>query len=120
MSEWGEDKPVAEDNTSNHSDTGAEQVPKPKIDPEAAKAADAERVRDAQWTEPQKYDYDAYNAKGKEEIAESELNLPDWAHGAVKYEWSDEYGDVGPEFKELERALFGDDTKTSKGDQYAK
>lgn len=33
-------------------------------------------------------------------------NLPIWASNAKKYEWSDEYGDVGPEFRDLELQLF--------------
>lgn len=34
--------------------------------------------------------------------------VPLWAHGAAKYEWKDEYGDVGPRSAELEKALYED------------
>lgn len=33
-------------------------------------------------------------------------NVPIWASNAKKYEWSDEYGDVGPVFRDLELQLF--------------
>lgn len=82
----------------------------------------AERVRNANWTQREKFNYDAYNAdtREKREAVEAEQDLPAWAHGAARYEWSEEYGDIGPEFPELEKLLFRDDTKTSKGDQYDK
>lgn len=33
-----------------------------------------------------------------------------WGHDAVKYEWKDEYGDVGPRDETLERQLFQGET----------
>ena len=82
-------------------------------------SAAVDRVRNAQWTGRQKFDYETYNADTREKRAAlPAADVPTWAANAVKYEWSDEYGDIGPEFKELEDALFGDDTKTRKGDRY--
>ena len=85
--------------------------------------ADAlKRVKDAQWAEPSKFDYDAYNAAPRDQVpaAGADQNGLNWAANAVKYEWSDEYGDVGPEHPALEAMLFGDEHKMQKGDEFHK
>lgn len=68
------------------------------------------RLRDLGWAEPEKYDYDTYNAGPKpreERVAmEEDKKLPAWAANAQKYEWSDEYGDIGPRHEILENMLF--------------
>ena len=70
----------------------------------------AARVRDLGWAEPEKYDYDKYNAGSmprEERVAfEESKNLPAWSANAQKYEWSDEYGDIGPRHEQLENMLF--------------
>lgn len=70
----------------------------------------AVRSREHGWAEPEKYDYDTYNAESKprEERAAAEegKDLPAWAANAQKYEWSDEFGDVGPRHEALEEMLF--------------
>ena len=43
-----------------------------------------------------------------------------FAANAQRYEWSDEYGDVGPEDKELEKMLFGADDKMEVGEHLQK
>lgn len=53
------------------------------------------------------------------EIEDKEI-LPVWAANARRYEWSDEFGDVGPEDKELEKLLFADDNKMEVGDHLEK
>lgn len=69
-----------------------------------------QKARDAGWVEPLKYDYDVYNAgpttKEERDAADGVQDLPTWAANAAKYEWSDDYGDVAPPFKELEDELF--------------
>ena len=77
----------------------------------------AQRSRDAGWVEPVKYDYEAYNTDSKEmrESLDPAVELPTWAANATKYEWKDEYGDVGPVHPELERALFGQDLRVTEG-----
>ncbi|KAL8688405.1 MAG: hypothetical protein Q9218_005673 [Villophora microphyllina] len=45
---------------------------------------------------------------------------PSWAANAARYEWSDEYGDVGPEDKELEKMLFHAEEKMEVGDHLQK
>ena len=81
----------------------------------------AQRARDAGWVEREKYDYTTYNAPpnavpappgaasngGEYGGATEQTNdIPSWAANAMKYEWSDEYGDVGPAHPELEKQLF--------------
>lgn len=74
----------------------------------------AKRPREAGWAEPQKYDYEKYNAGPplREEHTsgdESAKNLPVWAANALKYEWSDEYGEIGPRHETLEEMLFNNE-----------
>jgi len=85
-----------------------------------------QRVKDAHWAKPQKFDYDTYNAGPKDqrsavpvEGAEDE-DVPTWAANATKYEWSDEYGEIGPKHEALERMLFGSEHQMKEGDQFAK
>ena len=54
-------------------------------------------ARDRGWVEPQALDYTAYIAPSGE---------GDWAHNAERYEWKEEYGDVGPPSEALEAQLF--------------
>ncbi|KAL8846889.1 MAG: hypothetical protein Q9221_008055 [Calogaya cf. arnoldii] len=46
--------------------------------------------------------------------------VPEWAANATRYEWKDEYGDVGPEDPQLEQMLFQAEDKMEVGDQLAK
>ena len=88
------------------------------VDAEAVK-----RVQDAQWAKPSKYDYDTYNANPRDQPmapGEVEEGVPTWAANATKYEWSDEFGDVGPEHPALEKLLFGDEHTMKKGGEFRK
>lgn len=80
---------------------------------------ETQRVRKAGWAEPQKYDYDTFNAPNpsREEraAAEEEGKPPAWAANAQKYEWKDDYGDVGPRHAALEEMLFNDENITRVG-----
>lgn len=74
--------------------------------PEAATIA-----REKGWAAPEGYDYTKYTAeplpKPAEEQEQGEQGeLPEWAAKAAKYEWKDEFGDVGPHIPELEEMLF--------------
>ncbi|KAK2757266.1 hypothetical protein FQN54_004780 [Arachnomyces sp. PD_36] len=60
-------------------------------------------AREKGWAEPVEYDYSKYNST---ERPADNADAPTWASGAAKYEWSDEYGDVGPPNEELEQMLF--------------
>ncbi|KAL3470948.1 P-loop containing nucleoside triphosphate hydrolase protein [Aspergillus californicus] len=80
-------------------------------------------ARERGWAEPEHYDYHKYNAASSANSAapaapvspgemptteefRQEEDLPEWAASAAKYEWNEEYGDVGPENAELEEMLF--------------
>lgn len=41
-----------------------------------------------------------------------------WASQAAKYEWQGDYGEVGPVVPELEKILFEDELKTTRGIQF--
>ncbi|PYH84840.1 putative DEAD/DEAH box RNA helicase [Aspergillus uvarum CBS 121591] len=61
------------------------------------------------WVAPESYDYDKYTAASAPDQPAGDSGdgqLPEWAANAAKYEWKDEYGDVGPEIPELEEQLF--------------
>ncbi|KAL8950241.1 MAG: hypothetical protein Q9222_003707 [Ikaeria aurantiellina] len=45
---------------------------------------------------------------------------PSWAANATRYEWSDEFGDVGPADEELEKMLFHADEKMEVGENLKK
>ena len=47
-------------------------------------------------------------------------SVPAWAANASRYEWSDDFGDVGPEDKDLEKMLFHAEEKMEVGDQLKK
>lgn len=90
-----------------------------QINAEAASLA-----RSKGWAAPETYDYSKYvtpvgpaagpagpaaPAAEKSEFGgepPAAEDLPEWAGNAAKYEWKDEYGDVGPEIPELEEMLF--------------
>ena len=72
-----------------------------------------QRSREAGWVEPVKYDYETYNAT--RESLDPNNELPTWAANATKYEWKDEYGDVGPDDPELEAAIFGQENRVTEG-----
>lgn len=80
-----------------------------------------ELSRKSGWSAPEPIQYprdnvaDSQPAPGEVTNTESE-----WAHSAEKYEWKDEYGDVGPAITELEEQLFNKDYKPQIGDQLDK
>ena len=107
---------------------------KHEVDPRDLVAAQLARNRG--WVEPQEFDYGIYNAtpqeakaaevKAAEEAAdlagtelETTQDVPTWASNAAKYEWKEEYGDVGPVNPELEKLLFKDDLLTRAGHHFA-
>lgn len=71
------------------------------------------------WVEKQAYDYDTYNKSTKElfdaNAGGGGVENGDWASNAVKYEWKDEFGDVGERYPELEKILFGGEHHTRSG-----
>ena len=81
----------------------------------------AQRARGAGWVEPEQYDYGTYNARTREELqaVENTSDVPAWAANAAKYEWSDEYGDVGPKHPQLEDMLFRNADINRRGSKFS-
>ncbi|ETI27608.1 hypothetical protein G647_00057 [Cladophialophora carrionii CBS 160.54] len=48
----------------------------------------------------------AAEAEGVEDTPKSRYHTSNWSHDAAKYEWSEEFGDVGPRDEKLEKELF--------------
>jgi ATP-dependent RNA helicase DDX3X len=66
-----------------------------------AKAAALERAKSHGWSEPIPYDYSTADRSAGDGGPEST-----WLSDAAKYEWSDEFGDVGPANPTLEQELY--------------
>ncbi len=83
-----------------------------------------QQLREAGWTEPQAFDYETADLKPSEAApqapAENGEEVPGWAHNAAKYEWLEEYGDVGPRIKQLERQLFQSEYLNRRGVKFDK
>ncbi|KAF1992322.1 putative DEAD/DEAH box RNA helicase [Aulographum hederae CBS 113979] len=58
----------------------------------------AAKARDSGWVVPQPYNYDVYTSDNKDD--------GEWGASSAKYEWNDDYGEVGPKIPELEAQLF--------------
>lgn len=57
------------------------------------------RAQELGWTDMDPYDYVKYTAQTSKGHA--------WESNAAVYEWDGEHGEIGPEFPELEKDLFG-------------
>ena len=80
-------------------------------------ASDKEKAKAHGWEAPTPLNYEALGAKREDQEALEEAGtLHTWAHNAVKYEWNDEYGDVGPVIPELERQLFNQEYSITAGE----
>ena len=81
----------------------------------AANAANAARqAREKGWVEPSSYDYEEYG-KPSQEARPVDPEAPIWGHNAQKYEWQEEYGEVGPRNEALEQMLFHSELITRQG-----
>jgi ATP-dependent RNA helicase DDX3X len=88
------------DTASNGGDVGSTKAQAEKERAEAVAKANAHN-----WAPTTKYDYSVYNANSRE--AKDALDgEPAWLQNAAKYEWSDEFGDVGPKNPLLEAQLY--------------
>ena len=111
----------SDDDMANPGVNDSSTAGKPKPDA----AADAAAAREHGWGKPVRYDYDMYNASftaprtdaervntdggadGMEARYSTTENVPAWGANTARYEWKEEYGDIGPAFKDLEAELFG-------------
>ncbi|TAQ86167.1 hypothetical protein B7494_g5508 [Chlorociboria aeruginascens] len=86
------------------------------------------------WAAKSGYDYATYN-KTSRELAEARdadvtgeteavavggVGHNDWASNGAKYEWNEDYGDVGPKFPALEEQLFGSQNHVRTGIDFKK
>ncbi|KAI9821489.1 MAG: hypothetical protein M1832_003337 [Thelocarpon impressellum] len=96
----------------------------PSVGPGGMEKASGEKSIEVQqrgdWVPKIKYDYTVYNADTQEarEAAAGASGVPAWAANAEKYEWSEEFGDVGPAHPELEKQLFGNEHLVRSGSQF--
>jgi len=74
----------------------------------ADKAEAAAKARAYGFAEPIKYDYAVYGVKTGGDAEGEATSLPDfnWAANAAKYEYNEEYGEVGPRIPQLEQQLY--------------
>lgn len=87
-----------------------------RLDQEAANLA-----RDKGWAEPEKYDYSRYaGPTGDPADRSHSFDGTPWASDARKYEWKEEYGEVGPEDEELEKMLYRHDLINRAGVKFDK
>ncbi|KAK4495052.1 hypothetical protein PRZ48_013379 [Zasmidium cellare] len=102
---FGNDAPADTWGTEQPQDAQQESGPAPA---ELGKEELTKRARDQGWTETTAFDYDAFVRQGG--------NNADWYGAGEVYEWSEDYGDVGPEIPELERILFGRELRLEQGE----
>lgn len=124
---WGSkdslNEKISVDNQAVIEDSAAGNEEVPTSAPVTAPPTEHKNPQAAGWVEKVNYDYELYNKSAKElkdESAASGVTVGDWASNAAKYEWNEEYGDVGPKFKELEEQLFGSEFRMKKGIQFEK
>lgn len=105
------------ENNNSTFDTAMKDAPAPlaEKDPNVDPAAMA---RSKGWSEPQKYNYDLYNAQELKVLEDGSEGQ--WASNAAKYEWKEEYGDIGPRHEELEKMLFHSDLTARAGEMFEK
>lgn len=96
-----------------------------------------EEIREHGWAEPVGYDYSRYQRNNAPRAgtdgavvdgtiggdgdgiavgdSATDFEPPAWESAAARYEWKDDYGDIGPAFPELEKILFGDEDHVRAG-----
>lgn len=78
------------------------------VGPPADKEEAAAKARAYGFVTPIKYDYSVYGVKTGPDAEDEAESVPayNWAASAEKYEWDEEFGEVGPRVPELEDLLF--------------
>jgi hypothetical protein len=109
---WGTEAAATNGNpdgdTWGAANTDAAEVTETAPAVEMTKEERLQKAKDRGWTEATAFDYDEFQRTGGHDA--------DY-HGAAKvYEWSGDYGDVGPQVPELENILFGGEFQMRKGE----
>lgn len=127
MSAFGNFEEVAYDDVTHTSDSGEGAPSIPKVHPEqnyVGAPQDKEeaetKAREHGYTAPIPYDYSTYEARGKTEGGDGgDMQAPASVGivtaQAARYEWQDEYGEIGPKIPELEAILFSDEHRQEAG-----
>ena len=74
----------------------------------------ATTARQKGWAEPSSYDYEEYGKAAKDATVVNPT-ITMWGHNAQKYEWQEDYGEVGPRNEELEQMLYHSEFITRQG-----
>lgn len=83
--------------------------------------AKVQAAREAGWVEAEDPDVAAGTSTNPSNalwLGDNDDTAPAWMHKAAKYEWKEEYGDVGPEVPELEKLLYGSQLRVRKGGRF--
>jgi ATP-dependent RNA helicase DDX3X len=83
----------------------SDQPPTENVEPSGPSGVSTQHVAEKGWSERTPFTYADYISN----------DFTEWAGSAKRYEWSDEYGDVGPKNEELEKQLFNLDNMTQAG-----
>ncbi len=86
-------KDLKEGTTANHDGGDETKITKSEEDDKPVVLSE----EPGHWNQVMPYDYDGLNTREN----------TTWDGNARVYEWDGEHGDVGPEYPELERILFG-------------
>lgn len=71
-------------------------------------------AREKGWAEPSSYDYEEYGKQAKDATV-LDPTMAGWGHNAEKYEWKEDYGEVGPRNEVLETMLYHSEYITRQG-----
>lgn len=112
MSDWQSTQPEPDGQTNGQTNdlSNGTATARPPRDEAKYQAA-----REQGWSEPQEYDYAAAAAPVNTTPGEASADQPMWGHKSRRYEWDDEFGDVGPEVPELEKDLFHGEFQMRRG-----
>ncbi|KAF2146323.1 uncharacterized protein K452DRAFT_324292 [Aplosporella prunicola CBS 121167] len=98
------------------------EEPAKEVAPPVEREGAAERAKAHGFVATSAFDYAAYNATTLEArealVNEGNYLEPSWAASAARYEWDDEFGEVGPPNEELEKELFRHENVMRRGNAF--
>lgn len=115
--DWGNNNSKGSDSGSHNGDSTHPTATDAALDMtsvngainEVEASAMRDRAKEAGWVDTIPVDYNVQQTGRTDEYANYLAN-------SAVYEWSDEYGEVGPEIPELEKQLFGGDFRVRQGE----
>ena len=103
----------------NHGDENSPGTPAPATGPVKNEEA-AQLAREKGWVQPQPYNYESIIPQNVPATGEDAMNDANWGHNGAKYEWKEEYGEVGPAIPALEAQLYHAPNQQTIGDRFDK